>query len=68
MKISADEVTVERIAGFLALMQGGSGLKGKAPSYIAEKFQAALHGGVGLDSGNQAVLDEWKGVWVAHLT
>lgn len=60
--------SVENIASFLALMQGGGGLFPKAPNYIAEKFARLLADeGQALDPSRRSTLDGWRAKWKAYL-
>ena len=53
---------LKNLVAFLVLMQSGSGILGKAPSYIEEKFK---HRDIGmLDSNNKAVFDQWCDKWL----
>jgi len=59
---------LESIVIFCILMENNSGIMGKAPSYIDEKFESALVMGRGapalLDSSNMAKFKKWKEKWI----
>lgn len=57
-------------AVFAILMQNGIGIKGKAPGYIMEKWEAAMlmrHPENLLDSNNLAIYKDWLKTWDTHL-
>lgn len=59
--------SVQSIASFLALMQGGGGLAYKSPTYLREKFNRLMGDeGQTLDRQRGALLREWERRW-GHL-
>lgn len=72
-KQKAIDRRVLNIVAFLALMQGGGGLKNKSSDYIWEKYKRYC-GSLneeewrwGLDDDNMKTLEAWRKKWASHL-
>lgn len=64
LTLPVHQPSIENIASFIALMQGGGGLINKQPTYIAEKFGRLLGDEPqNLDGLRSLQLREWRDRW-----